>query len=211
MASRQATDNATQILTHEGACGTCSSFADLAVYLEKPNLAQLGIECAVEAIFNLTKGIECYMGAGYTESCAATWVYNSFKTREACAMCPTHVLNQLPNNGPPPECELAECLQCDEDEAGPIFKQYAGRTRRGSGLVSAILRPCDSIPSITHYDPCDPSIPVTFITGTGSTPAPVTPAPSSMPSMEDDGSAGPSVFSASSMLLFGAIALLWLY
>ena len=46
------------------------------------------------------------------------------------------------NNGPPPACALNDCLQCDEDEAGPVFKAVAGRTRRRSGLESAIARPC---------------------------------------------------------------------
>jgi len=34
------------------------------------------------------------------------------------------------------------CLACDEAHSGPIFKEFAGRTRRRSGLSSAIARPC---------------------------------------------------------------------
>lgn len=39
------------------------------------------------------------------------------------------------------EYRLNSCLQCDECRSGPIFQKFAGRTRRGSGIESAILRP----------------------------------------------------------------------
>mmetsp|Transcript_23334 Transcript_23334/g.43439 ORF Transcript_23334/g.43439 Transcript_23334/m.43439 type:complete len:336 (+) Transcript_23334:89-1096(+) len=41
-------------------------------------------------------------------------------------------------NGP---YRLNPCLQCDECRSGPIFQKIAGRTRRGSGIKSAIERP----------------------------------------------------------------------
>ena len=37
--------------------------------------------------------------------------------------------------------ETNPCLQCDECRSGPIFQKVAGRTRRGSGIQSAIERP----------------------------------------------------------------------
>ena len=47
-----------------------------------------------------------------------------------------------PNNGVAPNCTLDECLQCDEDESSPLFKKFGGRTRRNSGLLTAIVRDC---------------------------------------------------------------------
>lgn len=44
-----------------------------------------------------------------------------------------------------PDGSLNSCLQCDEDESGPVFKYYSGRTRRNSGIESEIPRPSDSI------------------------------------------------------------------
>uniref|UniRef100_A0A7S4B0U0 Uncharacterized protein n=1 Tax=Chrysotila carterae TaxID=13221 RepID=A0A7S4B0U0_CHRCT len=41
-------------------------------------------------------------------------------------------------NGPG---RLNPCLQCDECRSGPIFQKVAGRTRRNSGIASAISRP----------------------------------------------------------------------
>ena len=37
--------------------------------------------------------------------------------------------------------KLNPCLECDEVKSGPLFKYYAGRTRRDSGIVSSIPRP----------------------------------------------------------------------
>uniref|UniRef100_A0A7S0LQ78 Uncharacterized protein n=1 Tax=Coccolithus braarudii TaxID=221442 RepID=A0A7S0LQ78_9EUKA len=36
---------------------------------------------------------------------------------------------------------MSSCLQCDECRSGPIFQKVAGRTRRASGIKSAIVRP----------------------------------------------------------------------
>eukprot|EP01063_Lacrimia_lanifica_P030293 TRINITY_DN479_c0_g4_i1.p1 TRINITY_DN479_c0_g4~~TRINITY_DN479_c0_g4_i1.p1 ORF type:complete len:309 (+),score=96.49 TRINITY_DN479_c0_g4_i1:73-999(+) len=46
---------------------------------------------------------------------------------------------------------LNPCLQCDECRSGPVFQRYAGRTRRDSGLDSAINRPPSQIVNMTHY------------------------------------------------------------
>jgi hypothetical protein len=45
---------------------------------------------------------------------------------------------QMWQDGP---ARMAACLQCDECRSGPIFQKVAGRTRRASGIRSAIARP----------------------------------------------------------------------
>ena len=45
---------------------------------------------------------------------------------------------------------LNPCIQCDEDESGPIFKLVSGRTRRNSGLASGLCRPCETVFPLTH-------------------------------------------------------------
>lgn len=155
--SREEAEKNGEIVTHEGACGACSSYHDLAVWMSNPNLAEVGIRCGFRSILDFTDGVSCYIDEGFTEGCATIWIYNSLKTSVACPTCPGHAINMEPNNGDAPTCELAECLQCDEEESGPLFKKFAGRTRRGSGLLSAIVRPCNSISSFVHRDPCDDS------------------------------------------------------
>jgi len=48
----------------------------------------------------------------------------------------------LPTKHQLPDGSLNACLACDEVHSGPTFKAVAGKTRRRSGLSSAIARPC---------------------------------------------------------------------
>ncbi len=67
--------------------------------------------------------------------CCATFlgIYDG----EVCGkICATELSD--PNNGPAPACTLNDCLQCDEDLAGPLFSSIGGRTRRRSGLLSEV-------------------------------------------------------------------------
>ena len=48
---------------------------------------------------------------------------------------------------------LNDCLQCDEDESGAVFKAVAGRTRRNTGLASSICRPCSEVKPLIHDYP----------------------------------------------------------
>mmetsp|Transcript_18097 Transcript_18097/g.29356 ORF Transcript_18097/g.29356 Transcript_18097/m.29356 type:complete len:316 (-) Transcript_18097:1042-1989(-) len=48
------------------------------------------------------------------------------------------------------EYRLNSCLQCDECRSGPVFQKMAGRTRRNSGLESAIRRPPRQMANISH-------------------------------------------------------------
>lgn len=83
------------------------------------------------------------------------WMYNVFNTRDFCLdMCLEFTFAGDPNSGPPPACQIAPCLLCDEENSGPIFKRYAARTRRRSGLLSKIPRPCEAILIVNHPDPC---------------------------------------------------------
>lgn len=50
-----------------------------------------------------------------------------------------------------PDGSMKPCIACDEEISGPIFKKFAGRTRRDSGLSSAIWRPPQDIYQVEHY------------------------------------------------------------
>jgi hypothetical protein len=111
-----------------------------------------GKVCATKGLLNEALGLQCYMDLGLTEECAKIWNYDGIYDGQACKKICTIELND-PNNGPPPACAINDCLQCDEDYAGPIFSSFAGRTRRRSGLQSEIIRPCSSVAKIDVYDP----------------------------------------------------------
>jgi hypothetical protein len=161
-ASSEAAEIAGGFVTHVGACGVCSTMQDLAAYVKSSDLTTQAKVCAKQAAFSFDHGRDCYMEElGLTESCAKLWSFNAWNTATDCiSSC---VLNggftDVPNNGPPPECVLNACLQCDEEKSGPIFKQFGGRTRRRAGLLSAIARPCSQV-VLLEQDACPATMPL---------------------------------------------------
>ncbi|KAL7530940.1 hypothetical protein ACHAWF_003571 [Thalassiosira exigua] len=139
-------------VTHAGPCRVCSTLQDLAAYVRERDLTSQGTTCGTNSILSFEKGKRCFVDLGLTEHCAAMWTYNAQNTARNCLLeCLVgEVLKDVPNNGPAPECLLNDCLQCDEDESGPVFQKIAGRTRRSSGLLSAIVRPCDELAPVEH-------------------------------------------------------------
>lgn len=138
-------------LTHEGACGACSSLQDLAVYVEYPDLTDPVRACALESLGEPLETLAACLGdLGFTEPCAEIWAYNSRHTSEVCLEVCLGALDEpyhLPDGSP------NECIQCDEDQSGPVFKAVAGRTRRNSGLPTALCRPCTDVVHIDHSYP----------------------------------------------------------
>ena len=144
------------IITHRHHCGTCSSLHNLAVYQRKPDLLTPARKCAKQLRADDIK--ECLMEeVGLGEHCAETWTYNVLHTQRHCtAICVRYygLWNVLTNSmSKPPTDEhgnLNPCLACDEYTSGPGFQYAAGRTRRSSGLVSAIPRQDAKIYQIDH-------------------------------------------------------------
>lgn len=135
-------------LTHKGSCGRCSTLRDLSVYMKYHNLTAPVRKCGIKGFINKKWNIKCLRALGLTLPCAEIWFYNSRNTRKKClAPClkDWNAPYNLPNGS------LNSCLACDERLSGPIFKKVSGRTRRDSGLTSAIWRPPSSISQITHY------------------------------------------------------------
>jgi hypothetical protein len=132
------------------------------------------------------------MGFGFTEPCASVWIYNSFNTNQNCPQCAVHALQKYPNNDEAPTCYLADCIQCDEDQSGPLFQKFAGRTRRRSGLLSYIVRNCTTIPSLVHRDPCDDT--------------PLTKPPSAAPTAAPTDDSGVLGGGATKALMWGALS-----
>jgi len=132
-------------VTHHTQCGACSSGQDLAVYLKFPDLTTAGIKCGVDLkIHGLKACIDCYMNLGFTEACANVWAYDSEHTGKY-GVCLGECLTHSNATGPPPQCALSDCVQCDDTKSGPTFNAYSGRTRRNSGIWSGLARSCSSI------------------------------------------------------------------
>jgi hypothetical protein len=150
-ASIEAAQTAGGFITHGGACGACSSLADLEVYARIPDQTDPVRSCAMS---NLGAPVEdtdvCIQeSVGFTPPCSRVWAYNAINDGELCReICLISLIDMEPYNQE--DGSLNSCLQCDEDVSGPVFKASAGRTRRNSGLASAICRPCETVWRIDH-------------------------------------------------------------
>jgi hypothetical protein len=134
-------------VTHLGACGTCSTLQDLAVYLEKRDLTAPVRKCGMK--WDASTRLACLKQLGFSTPCAQTWLYDVENTRHYClSVCLRSWMAEEPPTGP--DGHLNACLQCDEDHSGPVFKATAGRTRRNSGIRSSIPRPNDEIAPVLH-------------------------------------------------------------
>ena len=139
--------NAGFAVTHTGACGTCSTLQDLAVYLEKPDLTAPVRRCG--ALLSDARSLACIQKLGFSAPCARTWFFNARNTRREClVVCLWSWIRAEPPTRP--NGRLNACLQCDEDRSGPVFKAAAGRTRRNSGLRSSIPRTDEEVSRVVH-------------------------------------------------------------
>jgi hypothetical protein len=136
-------------VTHYDACGLCSTLEDLAVYAED---LDVGAPVKLCGIYNFNKPLDslvaCIELIGFTKPCAQIWAYNLRNTQ---AMCIDFCLNNDPYHLP--DGSLSPCLECDEIYSGPIFKAFAGRTRRNTGIASSICRFCDEVEIVYHNYP----------------------------------------------------------
>lgn len=143
-------------ITHRDHCGTCSSLRNLAVYLARPDLTSPVRTCARRWTAGGVK--TCLMEeVGFDERCAETWAENALYTRRHClGPCIGHygLWNVLTDDIHAPNTDehgnLNPCLACDERVSGPGFQYAAGRTRRNSGLTSAIARPAAETYRVDH-------------------------------------------------------------
>ncbi len=135
-------------ITHLGPCGLCSSLQDLLVYVRMPDLTEPVRSCGLAGLSDGEEANrQCLAEIGFSDACAQIWYYNTVNTRELCLL---ECLAALEEPNHLEDGSLNPCIQCDEDKSGPIFKAIAGRTRRGSGLASALCRPCESVGRVDH-------------------------------------------------------------
>jgi len=135
-------------VTHFGPCGQCSSLQNLHVYMTKTDLTGPVRSCAIKGLGGNDKAaLKCLEEIGFDQPCAQIWFYNTTHTRQKC-LSKCLLLLESPHHTK--DGKLNECIQCDEDKSGDVFKAISGRTRRNSGLPSALCRPPESVRPITH-------------------------------------------------------------
>jgi hypothetical protein len=137
--SRKEAEDLGFYVTHQGTCGACSTLRDLSIYLDS-NLTTLVRRCAFKTVYSMKRAKKCVQDVGFTDKCGEIWLFNARNTRKKCfSICMWSWIWNEPNNKP--NGDLNDCLQCDEDLSGPIFKFESGRSRRNSGIKSEIDRP----------------------------------------------------------------------
>ena len=138
------------IVTHADACGVCSSLTDLAVYAETLDLTTPVRQCGLDAGSDLEANTVCLEALGFTRPCAEVWAFNTRHTRSECLADCIALLGEPYHE---PDGDLNACLLCDEVQSGPVFKAVAGRTRRNTGVASALCRPCNDVQRLDHAYP----------------------------------------------------------
>ena len=145
--SKQEAEDDGAVITHTKQCGVCSNAQDLSVFLAQPDLTSAGIACSLKPTLN--GKITCYQeDVGFTYACAQIWARDSQHDSQYCVCLGCNP--DAPPYGPPPTCALGSCVECDDERSGPTFNAYSGRTRRRSGIWSALARTCSSIERITQ-------------------------------------------------------------
>ena len=137
-------------ITHRGPCGLCSTLQDLSVYIERRDLTDPVRQCGAGGFLDKRQQLNCIIALGFTEACADIWSFNTSNTGSVCRDICTAELTSKHNesNG-----DINPCLECDEIMSGAVFKAFAGRTRRASGLPSAICRPGEAVFPVEHFYP----------------------------------------------------------
>ena len=142
-ASRKEALDAGYILTHLGGCGSCSTLQDLAVYLQHSDLTSMVRGCGVRPFAQK----RCLEKIGFSSECGKIWRQNIAHTAKKCLfVCLRHYGDPYNEE----DGSLNPCLSCDEKYSGPVFKAVAGRTRRNSGIESAILRRGEEVADVVH-------------------------------------------------------------
>jgi hypothetical protein len=150
-ASQQTALDAGAIVTHLGGCGLCSSLEDLAVYAEQLDLTAPVRQCGISALGDLdakprVPGRPRLLEPLAPRSGRTTRPTPALTASPCAASCSTRPTMS-------PDGALNACLQCDEEQSGPVFKAVAGRTRRNTGIASALCRPCDEVARLDHDYP----------------------------------------------------------
>jgi hypothetical protein len=105
--------------------------------------------CGIKGFTSKKWSLNCFKKIGFSNQCSEIWYFNTVNTRKKCFFICMYSWF-IGEKNVDEKGILNKCLQCDEDNSGPVFKYYSGRTRRNSGIRSEIDRPEDSIYNMTQ-------------------------------------------------------------
>lgn len=141
--------------THLGPCGVCSTLQDLASYMANEDMVLPEKGCGALASASEAAAASCFaQTTGMSPTCAQLHAYQAAEIlRGPCRDACEKSLNEPYNLEP--DCRLNDCLQCTDDGPGVTFMKFAGRTRKNSGIKSAVQRNCSDVFFVDQYT-CKP-------------------------------------------------------
>jgi hypothetical protein len=151
-------ESAGAVVTHSGACGVCSNLEDFAMRLANADTIETTtVLCSVSYALSreFDTLVSCYQDKLHvTEECSKLWAHYSATNVGLCANeCASSSSGEPVLIGPPPECELSECLQCSNSTFQADFDVLSGRTLVNSGITGRMARSCKEFFPVVH-DPC---------------------------------------------------------
>ena len=123
---------------HCGGCGSCSNDHDIAIYHNtSKTLTHTTTMCAFIYLFSETMSRVCLdLAIGFTPKCTDCWIENIACTLKKCGyVCLKHALTNFGDTH-----SNNSCIQCDEQNCGPDFKECSGANRRRLGIITDIER-----------------------------------------------------------------------
>lgn len=153
---------ANAVIIHTGPCGVCSNANDLAVRMETiDQMSSIASFCgtayATDTNFatRFDKLIACFRNPGFSAPCARHWAHF---TATNAALCAVQCVSDVGGTffGPPPACELGDCLSCSRDSFEHEFNAFAGvyKSPYNAGFVDEIAYSCDLFFPTEGLDPC---------------------------------------------------------
>ncbi|MDR0966141.1 MAG: hypothetical protein LBM75_06525 [Myxococcales bacterium] len=117
-------------VTHLGNCGHCSSIADLAISLAKPDRTLDIRNCALQMLTGGGKPgvLSCVRALGLSETCSQVLYFNTLYTLRECTM---RCLAYFDANYYNPDGTLNDCMTCYEENADELYEVLAGRHADG--------------------------------------------------------------------------------
>jgi hypothetical protein len=154
--SQEEADSLGAITTHRGPCGVCSNLGDLAMRMKfSDSFESNTVACSASYVINkdFERLVGCFENTdnfGLSRQCAQLWAHYVATNANLCA---AQCFDTSELNGPPPECELLDCLQCSNSTFQGDFDTISGRTLTNSGITQRIARACSDFVRVNH-DPC---------------------------------------------------------
>lgn len=100
---------------------------------------------------------DCMYEIGYSRPCAFQWAHYAILNALLCSgACVPDSNNNIPGNGPAPDCGYSDCILCATEQYAfdPIHYTFTGYSGLNGGVVDRTPAHNCSLYQAVNYDPC---------------------------------------------------------